>query len=171
MVSIAFGTRNAEGRAIIYVVRWAAALLLVVAFLAGCAEPSCSACGRAECGALAFEVEWPSGRVERTCCPRCGLHVLAASKERPAALRVRDFDDGRPIDPATAFFVEGSDVAPCSRHGADPPKDPRGCCLKTDYDRCLPSLLAFAREDRARAFLGEHGGDLRTFASLREEAR
>lgn len=172
MVSAAFPHRNGGGRGIIVGVRWAAAAVVAVGiFLTGCAAPSCTACGRAECGALSFEIRWASGQVDRTCCPRCGLHLVAVSKEEPVAMTVRDFEDGRAIDPATAVFVEGSDVAPCARDRSGPPKDARGCCMKTDYDRCLPSLLAFAREDRARAFVREHGGDLATFEALRGRPR
>jgi hypothetical protein len=126
----------------------------------------CEQCGRAECRNLSFDVRHQDGTVVRTCCPRCALHYLARQHPPVASLAVRDFDTAGRIDATRAFYVEGSDVAPCSASAGSPPKDERGCCMKTVYDRCLPSLLAFGSRPKAETFAREHGGMIKTFADL-----
>ncbi len=138
---------------------------------AGCSASAstCPQCGRPECRNLSFTVQLRGGDEVRTCCPRCGLHYLAHEHPEVAALRVRDFLTARSLDASRAIFVEGSDVAPCCRAEGPPPRDPTGAGLKPVYDRCLPSLLAFASRADAEAFAREHGGRLKTFADLERE--
>ena len=57
-------------------------------------------------------------------------------------------------------------MTPCASMEAAAPRDERGCCMTQTYDRCLPSLLAFASRSRAEAFAREHGGEVKTFAEL-----
>jgi hypothetical protein len=126
----------------------------------------CEECGRAECRNLSFDVRHQDGTMVQTCCPRCALHYLARPHPPLTSLAVRDFDTAGRIDATRAFYVEGSDVAPCSASAGSPPRDERGCCTKTVYDRCLPSLLAFASRPKAETFAREHGGTIKTFADL-----
>ena len=152
---------------------------LTIAALAGAltvlacpsAQPSCRQCGRDECKNLAFSVVSP-GHVERTCCPRCGLRYLREARPEVTRLEVRSFADGTTLDARRAYYVEDSDVHPCSHPaGATPPVDERGCCLKAVYDRCEPSLVAFATREAAEAFSGEHGGFVRTWSDIEVPAR
>ncbi|HXV77742.1 MAG TPA: hypothetical protein VD788_15620 [Candidatus Polarisedimenticolaceae bacterium] len=155
--------------------RRAVPVAVLVAALAtvACAptERSCSQCGREECKNLAFSVVSP-GHVERTCCPRCGLRYLRETEPRVTRLEVRSFDDGAALDARTAFYVEASDVHPCAHPaGSTPPVDERGCCLKAVYDRCEPSLVAFATRRDAERFAGEHGGFVRSWSDLETAVR
>lgn len=140
----------------------------LAAVTAACSSEArpCEQCGRRECRNLTFDVHLQDGKVVQTCCPRCALHYLAGAHPPVASLAVRDFDTAARIDAMRAFYVEGSDVAPCTAMAGSPPRDERGCCMKTVYDRCLPSLLAFGSRAEAEAFAGSHGGALRTFAEL-----
>ncbi len=144
-------------------------LAIAIAPAAGCRrgpEP-CSQCGRAECTNLAVSIHLLDGRNVKTCCPMCALHFVRASHARVASMTVRDFDLATALDATAAWYVEGSDVQPCAApRGGSKPLDERGCCLKTVYDRCLPSVLAFGTRDRAEAFARRHGGSLRTFTML-----
>jgi len=146
-------------------------LLLAVtlaALPAACSRQArfCEQCGRAECRNLSFDIRLEGGTVVQTCCPRCALHYLARPHPPVASLAVRDFDSAGRIDATRALYVEGSDVAPCTATAGSPPQDDRGCCMKTVYDRCLPSLLAFRSRLEAERFAREHGGTIRTFADL-----
>ena len=149
----------------------AALLALLLAAACVSSAPSCSQCGRAECKNLAFSVVSPD-HVERTCCPRCGLRYLRDEKPQVTRLEVRSFDDAATLDARFALYVEGSDVHPCA-HPADstPRVDERGCCLETVYDRCEPSLVAFATADAANAFAREHGGFVRSWSELENTTR
>jgi hypothetical protein len=105
------------------------------------------------------------GTEERTCCPRCAAHVLR-SGPRATSITVRDFDTGRPVPVAEAVFVEGSDVHPCRGVVDTPPRDERGCCLTAAYDRCEPSVVAFATSEAAARFTDRHGGLVTTWSAL-----
>jgi hypothetical protein len=150
-------------------------VLLTVALAASTActhhAAACAQCGRAECRNLAFDIRLADGKVVQTCCPRCGLHYLAGSHPPVASLAVRDFDTAMRIDANTALYVDGSDVHPCTSMAGPQPMEERGCCMKTDYDRCLPSLLAFASKAKAEAFADDHGGTVKTFAELNSSER
>ncbi len=126
----------------------------------------CARCGRPDCRNLSFDITLRNGSLVRTCCPRCALHYLAHRHPEIASLAVKDFDTARRIDATGAIYVEGSDVTPCTATAGPPPRDDRGCCAKMVYDRCLPSLIAFASKARADSFARDHGGELRTFAEL-----
>ena len=127
----------------------------------------CPECGRAECRNLTFGIRLDDGKQVDTCCPRCGLHLVATRGLHVTSMTVRDFDRAVPLEASTAFYVEGSDITPCTAREQDAPKDERGCCLKPIYDRCLPSLIAFESRPRAEAVAREHGGIVKTFADVR----
>lgn len=128
----------------------------------------CSVCQRVECANLTFTIRLEDGKKVENCCARCGLHYLAQERPAVASLRVRDFDSAKSLDARGAFYVEGSDVTPCSTMMDGPaPRDERGCCMKAVYDRCLPSLLAFETRSRADVFAREHGGEVRAFEQIR----
>lgn len=114
---------------------------------------------------MTFRVEFADGGVQKTCCPRCASHAVAEAGDRDVSrLFARDFATGREIDARAAVFVDGSDFEHCSV-----PKEDRsapGCCRVLAYDRCLPSLIAFASPDDADRFMHEHGGTLRSFDDL-----
>lgn len=154
-----------------HLVRSAAVAALVtaalLAVLACGAPPGCPQCGREECRNLAFTIHLADGGRVQTCCPRCALRYIQEEKPEVASLEAHAFDTARPIDVDRAFWVEGSDVHPCSHGVEGPPKDERGCCLEAVYDRCLPSLLAFSDPVGAAAFAREHGGFLTSFEKIR----
>jgi hypothetical protein len=145
----------------------AAALLLLAS--CGTGVEGCAICGRG-CGNLAFTIHLSSGATVQTCCPRCALRYLEQEQPDVAQLEVRDFATGRLLDARGAVYVEGSDVHPCSAGHEGPPKDERGCCLATVYDRCLPGAIAFADRSLAEAFAREHGGFLRSLDALAPSA-
>jgi hypothetical protein len=127
----------------------------------------CEVCQRMECGNMAFTIRLQNGKSLDTCCPRCGLHYIEQEHPAVASLSVREFDGTGSLDARSAFYVEGSNVTPCSAmHASTAPRDERGCCMKQVYDRCLPSVLAFGSRERAASFAEEHGGTVKSFAEL-----
>ena len=150
-----------------------AAVLATTAFLvatiASCGRSNvekCSQCGRDECRNLAFTVGLANGSTVKMCCPRCALRYLSEKQPAVTMLSVRGFADARTLEARKAYYVEGSDAHPCTSHEGSAPVDERGCCLKSVYDRCEPSLLAFASVQQAESFAREHGGFVRTFDAL-----
>ena len=145
----------------------AVGVALGVSCLYGCraTSASCDVCGRDECSALTFRVEYADGGRQVTCCPRCASHAVAEAGGREVArLVARDFASGREVDARSATYVDGSDVEHCRA-----PREERtepGCCRVLMYDRCLPSLIAFASPADAARFAEEHGGAIRGFQDL-----
>ena len=134
--------------------------------LAACSRGAkvCAVCQRDECKAMAFRVMLDNGKTVETCCPRCGLHYVATLGRTPRALQATDFATGKWIDAKSAVFVSGSDVSGCS--AMESRRDAQGCCLMKAYDRCLPSLAAFADRSAAAEFQRRHGGELLAFSEL-----
>ncbi|MCG3147717.1 MAG: hypothetical protein PCFJNLEI_01158 [Verrucomicrobiae bacterium] len=142
-------------------------LLLLALALAGCSrEPrSCAVCQRAECKGLAFRVTLTTGKTVETCCPRCGLHYLETTQQQARSLQVTDLATGQWLDASQAVFVAGSEVSPCAP-SKEAVRDTHGCCAVKGFDRCNPSLIAFASADSARAFQKQHGGELLTWQQM-----
>jgi len=144
------------------------AALLAAAAVGACrtASAHCDVCGRDECTALAFTVEYAGGDVQETCCPKCASHAVAQSRGREVSrLLARDFATGRQVDGREATYVEGSDVEHC--RAPSEVRAEEGCCRVLTYDRCLPSLIAFGSRPDAEAFARDHGGQVRRFEDLR----
>ncbi len=126
---------------------------------------ACDVCGRDECTALTFRVEYVDGGSATTCCPRCASHAVAQAGGREVSrLRARDFATGVEVDARAAFYVDGSDVEHCMARKEEPTT--QSCCRVLTYDRCLPSLIAFGSRDSAAAFSRDHGGEIRSFEDL-----
>lgn len=135
-------------------------LIFCAVVAAGCSKSPrmCAVCNREECTGLAFRVTLENGKVVETCCARCGLHYLEGNHLRARRMEATDFATGRWVDAANAMYVSGSDMHPCAE--VQSIRDPQGCCMMKTYDRCLPSLVAFATKDQATAFQKSHGGQL-----------
>ena len=104
------------------------------------------------------------GRREMFCCPACALTTHDQSGKAVKIVELTDYETNSALVPSQAYLVRGSDVNTCARqHGpVDPDKQP----TVVHFDRCSPSLLAFARRDVAARFAKEHGGDVLSFSEL-----
>jgi hypothetical protein len=79
-------------------------------------------------------------------------------------VELTDFPTGRKLSPNDTFLVKGSDVNMCAR--SHPPLDPDKRPAEVPYDRCSPSLLAFAQKSEAMEFAREHGGHVVSFNEI-----
>jgi len=147
---------------------WLGGALLLLAlsvWACGAQAAECDICGRHEFSALAFRVEYADGGVLHTCCPRCASHAVAQHPDRRIAkLTAHDFSTGEEIDARTAVYLDGSDFEHCTA-----PKEERtspATATTLAYDRCLPSLIAFASTADAEAFRREHGGRIESFDQI-----
>ena len=104
----------------------------------------------------------------RVCCIRCGItHNFQVGKPGEV-VQVTDFVSDKPLKPATAFYVEGSQVSMCDPHGSsliDQTKHP----FDRVFDRCEPSTYAFAKRADAESFVRNNGGKLLTWEELKKE--
>lgn len=108
------------------------------------------------------------GKRRHACCAQCALILSRQSNQRIEILEVTDYAGGRSLPAEDAYYVEGSRVEVCSmpRVRVDESRTPY---LRL-FDRCAPSLLAFAREAEARAFIAKNGGRLRNLEELMRAA-
>jgi hypothetical protein len=130
-------------------------------------EATCAACYRAIHGETHVVAHLEDGSTADVCCPRCALRF---QKERGdvTSVDVTDFRTMRRLDAKDAFFVEDSTVVMC-RHDERVQEDRSGVQYELTWDRCLPSLIAFASRDDAVAFRNESGGVVKTYAELLQE--
>ena len=95
------------------------------------------------------------------CCPACALASHRQTGQAVKITELTDFATDSKLDPAHAFVVRGSDVNLCTRH--HPLVDDAKQSYAMEYDRCSPSVLAFANKEEAESFAREHGGEVEPF--------
>lgn len=141
-------------------------LIFCAVIAVGCRRSprACAVCDRAECKGMAFRVTLENGKVVETCCPRCAVHYLESNHQQARKMEATDFATGHWMEATNAIYVSDSDVHPCAE--LQTLRDPQGCCMLKTYDRCLPSLVAFAANDQASAFQKGHGGQLVAFQEI-----
>jgi hypothetical protein len=98
------------------------------------------------------------------CCPRCGLASVIQNGGR--ALDAVDFTAKKRIGAAEAIYLEGSDIMECCTDAGF--RSDEGAYQKMAYDRCMPSLLAFARREDAEVVRQKHGGNILSFEEARQ---
>jgi hypothetical protein len=89
-----------------------------------------------------------------------------------AAIKVwaTDLASGRFIAAETASYVEGGDIAYCTMHSAPVTRQPQGVAVR-EYDRCLPSLVAFRSKQNAEDYQKQHGGQVLTYEQAIERVK
>lgn len=108
--------------------------------------------------------EIDDGEEEVFCCPTCALTAHHQTSMKVKIIHLTDFDTDRPLAPDGAYVVEDSTLNLCIRHQplADRDKQP----AQMAFDRCSPSIYAFASEAGADRFARDHGGIVRRFQEL-----
>jgi hypothetical protein len=101
---------------------------------------------------------------EAFCCPTCALSAGDQMQEAVRFERLTDYETERPLRSAGAYAVEGSDLVPCV--GRRPVRDAEGEVVPRKFDRCTPSIIAFASRSAAERFASEHGGRVGTFLGV-----
>lgn len=126
-------------------------------------NPVCFVCQRPLHPSQTFVVVSQNVRKHQACCPRCGLRFVIESNGKSS--QATDFSSGKLISAESAFYLEGSDLMQCC--GSTTMRTDGGMICEAHYDRCLPSLVAFANLTNARAYQREHGGRLLDLAEAR----
>ncbi len=104
------------------------------------------------------------GKREAFCCPTCALTEHHQLGEKVKLIEVSDFNTRARLAPEAAAFVSGSDLNCCvenhvlrSEHDQVSPME---------FDRCSPSIFAFAQRKEAETFQKQHGGTILSFEDL-----
>ena len=104
------------------------------------------------------------GKPRTFCCPACALSEHEQEGKPVQVTELSAFPSGARLSPNDAFIVRGSDVNMCVRTRELMDADKRPADLH--YDRCSPSLIAFAKRSEARQFVREHGGEVLSFSEV-----
>jgi len=127
-------------------------------------QPVCAVCKRIIHTETSFKIARADGSVQATCCPRCGLAAVIQNGGR--ALDAVDFTTKKRVGAAEAIYLEGSDIMECCTNTGF--RSDEGAYQKMKYDRCMPSLLAFARREDAEVVRQKHGGNILSFVEARQ---
>ncbi len=126
--------------------------------------PTCEVCRRVIRTETSFKIVQADGSMKATCCPRCGLAAIIQNGGR--ALEAVDFSSKKRIGAAEAIYLEGSDIMECCTDTGF--RADQGAFQQMEYDRCMPSLLAFARREDAEMVQQKHGGQIISFEEARQ---
>ena len=107
-----------------------------------------------------------SKRIE-ACCLRCILTGEQQGATVTKVASVTDYGSAQTLAPERAYYVEGSDAAPCA--AAPVRREEQQEPLMMAFDRCLPSVVAFRDRDEAERFSRRHGGRVLRLQDLTTE--
>ncbi len=120
----------------------------------------CFACSR-PIHAHARTVAVTNGHARLFCCPACALSEQHQEGKPIRVSELTSYLTGAKLSPDDAYLVKGSDVNMCTHVHEPMNSDKRTADIL--YDRCSPSLLAFAKRSEAVQFSREHGGKVLPF--------
>jgi hypothetical protein len=123
----------------------------------------CNICNRPIHPGMSFLVE-TNGHTEHACCPRCGMHYALNHSGKVQKLLATDLNSGESIPAEAAYYNEGGNINYCAAHGEAVQRQPQGVSVR-DYDRCLPTLVAFKTRAEAEVYQQEHGGRVLDYAA------
>jgi hypothetical protein len=123
----------------------------------------CYACGR-PVHARMRTIGLVNGAKEIFCCPTCAFSLHEQTGESVRITGLADFSTAKKLDPGQAVMVEGSDLNLCVRDHVLVSQNKQ--ISPMEFDRCSPSMIAFAGRQEADRFAGEHGGIVVSFAEL-----
>jgi hypothetical protein len=130
------------------------------------AQPEqCYACQR-PIHAHSRTVAFARGSSRLFCCPACALSEKEQEGKPVLVTELTGFFTGARLSPNDAYVVKGSDVNMCAQTHELIDADKRPADIL--YDRCAPSLLAFAHQSEAIQFSREHGGTVLPFRQVAE---
>ena len=104
----------------------------------------------------------------RVCCIRCGITHNFQIGKPGQVVAVTEYVSDRSIQPADAFYVEGSQVSMCDPHEGALLDETKHSYPRI-FDRCEPSTYAFAKREDAEQFVRTNGGKLLSWEELRKE--
>jgi hypothetical protein len=129
----------------------------------------CHICDRPIHRGMAFLVR-TDGHTEHACCPRCGMHYALSHPGKVKKVWATDLNSGESIPAEAAFYDEGGNIDYCAAHGKAVQRQPQGVSVR-EYDRCLPTLVAFKTPGEAEAYHKEHGGRVLNYAEAVQSVR
>lgn len=104
------------------------------------------------------------GKRHHVCCAHCAITESLQEHKPVKLIEVTDYNSGRKLDPAHAWYVDGSRIVACT-HDMTRIDDMKRM-ENTIFDRCSPGTFAFATHDDADAFAAKNSGAVRTLGEM-----
>ena len=130
------------------------------------AHQLCQVCTRPIHSGTGYRLALAKGS-EVACCPRCGMHFALQHPGAVQAAYATDFYSGTEVPATIAYYVEGGDEEHCASVQPLVRKEQQGSASLA-FDRCLPTVVAFAKESDAQKYRTEHGGKILSYAQAME---
>jgi hypothetical protein len=130
----------------------------------------CEICGRGIMRQVEFRIETAHGTLY-ACCPGCAMHHIINHPGEARKELATDFKSGRLIPARSAYYDMGGNVQYCTRHDPSLQRMPGKGVEMRVYDRCLPTLVAFATRNDAEVYREKHGGRVLTYNEAIETVR
>ena len=130
----------------------------------------CQVCQRGLHAGVTYRLEMKDGTREDACCPRCGMHYKIQHPNAVEKAWATDLSTGQFIAAESAYYVEGGDIEYCTMHSTPIQREPQSVAVR-DYDRCLPSLVAFRTTQEAAAYQKQHGGQVLDYEQAVERVK
>ncbi|MBI2822628.1 MAG: nitrous oxide reductase accessory protein NosL [Acidobacteria bacterium] len=124
---------------------------------------ACDGCGR-PLHAQTRTVALVGGEREVFCCPACALSEHRQTGKAVDIVELSDYETATPMAPGNSYVVRGSDENFCMHE--HPLVEEHKGVIPMEFDRCAPSIMAFARKEAAEQFSREHGGTVLRFEDL-----
>jgi hypothetical protein len=126
-------------------------------------EEVCGFCSRhihRQAGVIA-EID---GKRHHVCCAHCAVTEGLQEHKPVKLIQVTDYNSGGKLDPAHAWYVDGSRIVACTHDMTR--MDVMKRTENTMFDRCSPGTFAFATHDDADAFAAKNGGLVRSLGEM-----
>lgn len=103
-------------------------------------------------------------RRRHVCCAHCAVTEGLQERKPVRLIEVTDYNSGRKIDPAQAWYVDGSRIVACEHDMTR--MDEMKQVQQAAFDRCSPGSFAFATRAEADAFVSRNGGVVRSMGEM-----
>ena len=138
-------------------------LLVIVAALLITGEWSVHRRSEEVCGICARHINARAGVIAKVggvrhhvCCAHCAVTEGRQEHKSVKLIAVTDYSTGRKLDPAKAWYVDGSRVVACE-HDMTHMSEAKQL-TQAIFDRCSPGTFAFADQTQAKDFVAANGG-------------
>ncbi len=134
----------------------------------GRAEATCGICAR-HINPKSRVVAEVGGKRRVVCCAHCAITEGRQERQPVRLIEVTDYNTGAPLDPAHAWYVDGSRVVACEHDMTK--MDEMKHAEPMAFDRCSPGTFAFRDRQSADAFVAQNGGVVRSLGELMEDVQ
>ncbi len=129
----------------------------------------CNICSRPIHSGMAFLIQ-TDGHTEFACCPRCGMHYILNHPGKVQKAWATDLNSGASVPADAAYYNEGGNVEYCAVHRQTTRWQLQSVLVR-DYDRCLPTIVAFKTLAAANDYRKRHGGQVLNYAAALENVK